>query len=245
MINFLKLKASWGITGNANIPGNTRWALFSGENNGILYNQQPITFPIQRANEDLRWERSRSIDLSLEAGLWKDRVHFEVAYYDKYTTDVLMTVSTPASIGFGSWTDNVATILNRGIEFSITSRNIVKEKFSWTTNFNISRNYNELVNIGNYTPDAVSGLILGDRGSRSVRSSWEFSHMILKTAAVSLIEGRAYDYDNDRKSWVTAPNEIGGINNTYTYGNGTSACLPPSVWVPRSSTPPASARWVW
>ena len=227
VINFLKLKASWGITGNANIPGNTRWALFSGENNGILYNQQPITFPIQRANEDLRWERSRSIDLSLEAGLWKDRVHFEVAYYDKHTTDVLMTVSTPASIGFGSWTDNVATILNRGIEFSITSRNIVKQKFSWTTNFNISRNYNELVNIGNYTPDAVSG---GTNDSRVIVGSpigsfflVEFSHIDPENGLpvyLDLDGNETYDYDNAIRKSVGdgLPNVIGGINNTFTYG---------------------------
>lgn len=226
VINFLKLKASWGITGNADIPGNSRWPLFSSPDNGILYNQQPILFPTQRGNQDLRWERSRSIDISLEGGIWRDRVHFELAFYDKRSTDVLMNVNTPGSIGFSNYIDNVAEIVNRGIELSITTRNIVQEDLQWTTNFNISRNYNELVSIGNYTPDAVSG---GTNDSRVIVGEpigsfylVEHSHIDPENGLpvyIDLEGNETYDYDNGIRKYVGdgLPNVIGGINNTFQY----------------------------
>ena len=65
-------------------------------------------------------------------------------------------VELPSSTGFDTYWDNVAEVLNEGVEFSIKSRNLVRA-FEWTTEFNIAHNYNELLDIGDYTADAVSG----------------------------------------------------------------------------------------
>jgi len=66
-------------------------------------------------------------------------------------------VTLQGSTGFGSWWDNVGSVYNTGVEFAIKSRNIVTDNFTWTTDFNIARNYNQITSIGEYSPDAVSG----------------------------------------------------------------------------------------
>lgn len=226
-INFMKLRASYGVTGNAAIPDYARFGTFSQDNNGILYNQQPIIFPLQLSNPDLRWETSRTFDLALEMGLLQDRISFELSYYHKLSKDVLLNVNVPPSTGFTNYWDNVAEILNRGVELSVKSRNIVGQ-FNWTTDFNIARNYNELVDIGNYTPDAVSG---GTNDSRVIVGKpvgsfylVEFSHVDPENGLpvyIDLDGNETYDYDNAIRKYVGdgLPEAIGGITNSFSYKN--------------------------
>lgn len=226
-ISFLKVKASWGLTGNANIPDYARFGTYSAADNGILYGNEAILFPLQLANPNLQWETSRVIDASVEMGLWKDRVTFELGVYNKMSNDVLMNVNVSPSTGFTNYWDNVAQILNRGVEFSIKSRNMVG-KFEWTTDFNIARNYNELVDIGNYTPDAVSG---GTNDSRVIVGKpigsfylVEFSHVDQENGLpvyLDLNGNETYDYDNAIRKYVGdgLPDFIGGITNSFRYKN--------------------------
>jgi hypothetical protein len=142
--------------------------------------------------------------------------------------DVLMNVSTPASTGFTNYWDNVAKILNRGVEFTVKSRNIDKPDFQWTTNLNISRNYNELVDIGNYTPDAVSG---GTNDSRVIVGKpvgsfylVEHSHVDPETGLpvyIDLDGNETFDYNNNIRKYVGdgLPDVIGGISNEFRYKN--------------------------
>lgn len=226
-INFMKLRASYGITGNAAIPDYARFGTFSQVDNGILYNQQPITFPLQLSNPDLRWETSRTFDMALEMGMFNDRVSFELSYYHKMSRDVLLNVNVPPSTGFTNYWDNVAQILNRGVEFAVKTRNIVG-KFNWTTDFNIARNYNELVDIGNYTPDAVSG---GTNDSRVIVGKpvgsfylVEFSHVDPDNGLpvyIDLDGNETYDYDNSIRKYVGdgLPDAVGGITNSFSWKN--------------------------
>ena len=171
--------------------------------------------------------RDSTIDASVELGLLEDRITTELAFYHKYSTDVLMNVSTPASTGFTNFWDNVGTILNRGVELSIKSRNLIG-KFQWTTDLNVARNYNELVDIGNYTPDAVSG---GTNDSRVIVGRPVGSFFLVEHSHVDPENGlpvyldlegnETYDYNNDIRQYVGdgLPDLIGGMNNTFRYGN--------------------------
>jgi hypothetical protein len=225
-VNFLKLRASWGRTGNAALPDYARFGTYSARDNGITYAADSILFPLQPENPTLRWETSQTWDASVEMGLWKDRITLQLAAYHKRSEDVLMNVSTPASMGFSNLWDNVATILNRGVEFSVKSRNLVG-KFEWTTDLNIARNYNELEDIGNYTPDAVSGgtndsrVIVG----RPVGSFYlvEHSHVDPATGLpvyLDLNGNETFDYNNDIRKYVGdgLPDIIGGMTNSFRYG---------------------------
>lgn len=226
-INFLKLRMSWGKTGNSNIPANAQYSLYSNTNNGIYYNQNPIIYPTQRGNADLRWETTNNTSIAVEMGLWNDRLTFTVEGYRKYSKDVLMNVSLPASTGFTSFWDNVAEVLNEGVELS-TNVNWMNpsSRLQWKTIANFSYNYNELKSIGNYTPDAVSG---GTNDSRVIVGKpigsfylVEFSHVDATTGKpvyLDLNGKETFDYDNSIRKFVGSglPKMYGGITNTWTF----------------------------
>lgn len=226
-ISYLKLRTSYGITGNAAIPDYARFGTFSNPDNGLLYGGQPIIFPLQLANPDLRWETSATWDAAIELGLFDDRISMELGVYRKMSQDVLLNVNVPPSTGFTNYWDNVAQILNRGIEFQIRSRNLIGA-FQWTTDLNIARNYNELVDIGPYTPDAVSG---GTNDSRVIVGEpvgsfylVEYSHVDPSNGLpvyIDLDGNETYDYDNAIRKYVGdgLPDFVGGITNSFSYKN--------------------------
>jgi TonB-linked SusC/RagA family outer membrane protein len=223
-ITFLKVRAGVGKSGNADIPGDAQFGLFSPYNNGTTYNGDPIIYPTKLANADLQWETTTTYDATVEMGLWKDRLTFTLSVYRKNTENALMNVNVPASTGFTSYWDNVASILNQGIELTVSSFNIVKPNFEWKTDFNIARNYNELLDIGNYTPDAVSG---GTNDSRVIVGSpigsfylMQFSHVDAATGRPVYIDkngNETFEYDNNQRQYVGdgLPDVIGGITNTF------------------------------
>ena len=224
----MKLRSSWGLTGNSDIPGNAQFALYSARDNGTLYNQLPILYPTQAGNPDLRWETTSSTNVSLEGGFWQDRINFTASFYRKYSKDVLMNVSLPASTGFTNYWDNVAEILNRGIELKLDIHWTKKTKVDWKTTFIVAKNYNELVSIGDYPPDAVSG---GTNDSRVIVGKpigsfylVEFSHIDSESGLPVYLdkEGKeTYDYNLSNRKFIGSglPKTIGSFTNTLSYKN--------------------------
>ncbi len=224
-VNFLKIRSGWGISGNSDIPPLAQFSTYD-TTGFIFYNGNPIIFPTQFGNPDLSWENTRTVDVTLEVGLLKDRLNVQVSYYDKLTTNALMAVSIPQSTGFGTYWDNAAQILNRGIELTVTSYNIVRPNFEWKTDFNIARNYNELLDIGDYTPDAISG---GTNDSRVIVGKpigsfylMKFSHVDPETGLPVYLDANGnetFDYDNFQRQYVGdgLPDAVGGITNSFRY----------------------------
>jgi TonB-linked SusC/RagA family outer membrane protein len=225
-ISFMKLRAGIGKSGNADIPADAQFSTYSPDDNGATYNGQPIIYPLQRGNPDLRWEQTITMDLTLEVGLWKDRVTATISGYRKHTTDALMSVNLPSSTGFSSFWENTAEIINQGVELTISSYNIVRKDFEWKTDFNIARNYNELVDIGAYTPDAVSG---GTNDSRVIVGRpigsfylMKFSHVDPESGLPVYLDSdgnETFNYDNAERQYVGdgLPDVIGGMTNTIRY----------------------------
>ncbi len=226
-ISFLKVRSSIGRTGSANIPDYARFGTYSPTNNGITYAGDSILYPLQPANPNLKWESTRTLDGSVEIGLYEDRIAVEIGAYHKWSTDVLMNVSVPASTGFTNYWDNVGTVMNRGIELSIKSYNTTG-RFQWTTELNVSKNYNEIVDIGEYTPDAISG---GSNDSRVIVGSpigsfflVEHSHIDAETGLpvyIDLEGNETFEYSNDIRKYVGdgLPDFIGGMTNSFNCGN--------------------------
>ncbi|MDZ4750078.1 MAG: SusC/RagA family TonB-linked outer membrane protein [Flavobacteriales bacterium] len=233
-LTYLKLRASWGLTGNSNIPPLSQYSTFSRVDNGIYYNQNPILFPTQAGNPNLKWETSSNISVAAEAGFWNDKLTFTLEWYRKYSTDVLMNVSLPASVGFSNFYDNVAEVLNSGVELGTTVYWINKRNFTWKMITNLAYNYNELVDIGAYTPDAVSG---GTNDSRVIVGEpigsfylVEFSHVDSETGLpvyLDLNGNETFDYDNSIRKYVGdgLPDFVGGLTNQLTYKNFTLTSL--------------------
>ena len=144
-INFLKLKASYGLTGNAEIGDFAARGLYSG--NGA-YGGQAGQRPTQIANPDLKWETTKGYDVGIEASIFNNRLGFEVDYYQRNTQDLLLDVEVPGTSGFATQLKNIGNLVNKGIEFTINSTNINGKSFRWTSTLNFAANKNKITNLG-------------------------------------------------------------------------------------------------
>ncbi len=153
-ISFLKLRASWGRLGNAEIGGDyPAKLLFS----GVSYNQRPGLAPVQPGNENLTWEQSEQTDFGVEFGFLDNRISGELDYYKKDTKKLLFEEPLVPSSGASSINQNIGNLAGQGIEFVLNTKNIQTDNFSWSTNFNISKNTNELKSLPNDNADIVTG----------------------------------------------------------------------------------------
>jgi TonB-dependent starch-binding outer membrane protein SusC len=118
----MKLRASWGVTGNNNI-GNYPSLAFVGINNYILNNSfAPGKVISAFANSSLKWEKSDQLDLGLDLATFNNKLTFTFEYYRKLTNDMLLPVSIPAVSGFTTSLDNIGQVENKGIELSVDYR---------------------------------------------------------------------------------------------------------------------------
>ncbi|QHT72113.1 TonB-dependent receptor [Rhodocytophaga rosea] len=142
----LKLRASYGATGNAGAIGPYQSLATVGASSGYSLNHNYNTglSPSRIPNANLRWEKSIQTDIGLDIGLLQDRINLIVDFYDKHTKDLLFVKGLPQSSGYGSITGNFAEIRNRGIELSADAK-IMDGAFKWNVNGNFSVNRNELV----------------------------------------------------------------------------------------------------
>ena len=230
-ISFLKFRTSWGRTGNANIDGFSRFALYNDQTQGATYAGDTIVFPTQPGNPDLRWETVETIDASLEMGLWKDRVSVELGVYNKMASDVLMNVELPSHTGFNNRSVNAGQVLNRGVELGITSNNLPStSELQWKTTLNYAYNYNELVSTGDFTEDAISG---GTNDSRAVTGAplttyflVPFSHVDPESGLPVYLDingNETFEYNLEDRQAVGdgLPDHVGGLRNEFTFRNWT------------------------
>ena len=146
----LKLRGSWGITGNQAIsPYATLAQISSGYNYPYSGNETTdIGFSITRApNPNLKWESTTQTDLGLDVGLFKGRLTASIDYYVRKTDDLLLSRQLPTNSGFRSIIDNVGATENKGLELTIGADPIVGA-FRWNTNFNISGYRSKVVDLG-------------------------------------------------------------------------------------------------
>ena len=142
--SFLKVRASYGSTGNAGIGNFQHLGLYGPGS----YNNQPGLNPSQIPNPDLGWETTVQLDLGIDFGILKDRINGEIDYYVKNTSDLLLDVPVPGTSGFNTQTQNIGAVSNRGLELVLNSVNTTGA-FKWSTNFNIAFNRNEVTSLGN------------------------------------------------------------------------------------------------
>lgn len=144
-IDQLKLKASYGEQGNDNI-GDFRYTDFY---NITTANGQPALSFSQKGKEDITWEKNGNFNAGIDFELFHHRLTGSIEYYHRKTTDMLLWFTTPLSIGYTGYYDNVGDMVNKGLEFSISGDIISTNKVNWNVNFNLSHNKNEVT----YLPD--------------------------------------------------------------------------------------------
>jgi TonB-linked SusC/RagA family outer membrane protein len=150
--NLLKLRGSYGQTGNEGVPSNLfidRYSISKGNVYGV-YDALPGGTTISNAGNPLiTWETTSSYDFGIDFGLYKNRLNGSVAYYMQDVTDLLLETPLPPSAPVGSYWSNIGDMKNWGWEFSISTTNIDRplSDFRWTTDFNISTNDNRVMKL--------------------------------------------------------------------------------------------------
>lgn len=149
-ISNLKVRASYGLTGNNSIPNYGAIGLldidryvYGPGNDNVVSAVVPSTIP----NEGLGWEKTEELNLGVDLGLFQDRVIVNAERYISNTTDLLLNVPVPSVTGYSSSLQNIGEVKNTGWEFTLTTRNLTN-KFQWTSDFNISTNKNEVLALG-------------------------------------------------------------------------------------------------
>jgi len=142
-INFLKLRASYGQVGNAEIGNFPQLGLFTGDA-GYVGNAGQR--PSQIGNPNLKWETTTQLDFGLDFGILGNRITGEIDYYEKKTSGLLLNVNIPGTSGFTTQTKNVGKLENKGVELVLNTQNLVG-KFKWNTSFNIANNKGKVVDI--------------------------------------------------------------------------------------------------
>lgn len=153
-ISNLKIRTSYGLTGNSEIPAYSSLSLLS-SNYSAVYNDGRVsgTGISRLANPDLKWEKTAQTDFGIELGLWGGRVNIEADYYYRLTTDMLLDAPVPQTSGYATIRRNVGSMENKGLEFSVNSVNIRSKDFQWNTQFNISFNRNKVLTLA--TPSDI------------------------------------------------------------------------------------------
>jgi len=220
----LKLRGSYGITGNQNGINNfAAQGLWSG---GYAYpdnssGAQPGTAPYQLGNANLKWERTAQANIGLDVGLLQDRVTFNGNLYDKRTTNVLLQLPIPAISGFTTYNSNAGVISNKGYEVGINSLNIKTPRLTWSTNFSISGNVSKIITLPTPIYQYSRDWFIMQQG-HPLYSFWLYRQLYVdpKTGN-SVFAGQAANGTVPASARETmgnaAPKFFGGINNTVSF----------------------------
>ncbi len=167
-ISMLKLRGSYGETGNQNIPSEatiTSYAMKSKQ----FYDGTPNMYMWSVPNKGAKWEKTKSIDVGIDYAFFNNRLNGSIAYYRQNVDDMLLKVQLPASAGIpdknfsinfnNSMWANIGSMYNEGFEFDVNYNVINTKDFSWTTGFNLTYNRNEVTALSPDVDTKGTGII--------------------------------------------------------------------------------------
>lgn len=234
-INDLKFRGSIGFTG---IDGTSGYYGDQGqylpESYGLQYNGISILQVKQANNPNLKWERTRTLDLGMDATLFEERINIQLDYYHKKITNLLYSSAVPWYMGYGEQQQNIGDMENKGIELALNTINVSTPNFRWTTDFNIARNTNKILKL-NFEGSDATGVELGYKYFAEGESAAQF--FLYDWAGVNPLTGNPlWNYPDGTQSEtppasLSNPNQyrkpmgdampdfFGGITNTFSYKN--------------------------
>lgn len=245
----LKFRASYGVAGN-NAIGRYKYESFLSSRNYVFGDEVANGLAVANiANPDLGWERKTSANVGVELGLFSNRIYVTVDAYRDVTSDMLLNANIPATLGQSTMTLNIGSVENKGIELGVSTSNISRRYFQWTTRFNISFNRNRVLSLSgdadmifdgesgtsNVTMEGWPVGVFYGRVYKGVYMSWDE----IRQLAADPNNGLAFDPktvpgdmkfvdlngdgvidDNDRTVIGTPhPKFTAGLSNTFRYRN--------------------------
>lgn len=184
-ISDLKLRASWGKTGNQTADLYAFYDSYVSTSynfNGTLVNGYMQN---SYANKDLRWETSTQTDVGLDAAFVNNKLTLTADYYYKRTDGILVDLPISGMIGLDAPVQNAAIVDNKGFELALGWRDQFKD-FSYSVNFNVSNNWNEVISLGGANPTVEGGtadVITTVREGYPINSYWGYETDGLLTQA--------------------------------------------------------------
>jgi len=165
LISNLKLHTSYGLTGNSEIG--TYGSLANVASGTILMDgkREAYSYINTMANPDLKWEKTGTYDVGVELGLFANRLNFDVSYYHRKTTDLLLDAPLPNSTGFTTVMRNIGSVANRGVEIMLTATPLKRDDFAWSTTLNMNYNKNEVLKLGANDEDILQNNWVGGANS--------------------------------------------------------------------------------
>jgi TonB-linked SusC/RagA family outer membrane protein len=153
MISSGKLRLSWGVTGNNRVGDYDTYAILSKIDGGSYAGVYPFDnvvnsvglVPTSMANKVLRWESTAQWNAGMDVSFLNQSIFLTVDIYKKNTSDLLLNAKLPYSSGYPEGYKNIGETENKGIEFTINTKNVKTKNFTWSTNFNISFNQNKVL----------------------------------------------------------------------------------------------------
>ncbi|WP_460584105.1 SusC/RagA family TonB-linked outer membrane protein [Hymenobacter arcticus] len=215
-LNLLKVRASYGVTGNGEI-GNFNSRRFV---SALPYaDQSGIAPDANIGNPNLSWETTKQVDLGVEFGFLNNRISGEVDVYQKNTTGLLLNRQLPLTSGYTTITENVGALRNKGLEIALNAR-IFDGDFKWSIGGNISFNRNLITNL----PQPI--IPTGNTLSRVMQDQPLGVFYAKRYAGVDAANGDALYYNADgskTNSYAAAPiQKVGNPNPKYTGGVNTN-----------------------
>lgn len=166
IISFLKLRATYGVTGNSNIENFQSLAMYD-LSTSYLNNVGAIL--VREANPNLTWESAHMAGLGLDIS-FLNRIHLNLDVYNLENRDLLLLVPYASSTGFESGLQNFGAVRNRGLEIQLSSDNVKTKDFLWNTTFNIGFNNNKVIKLPNDIPVEFAA---GSSGVRQIATIGE------------------------------------------------------------------------
>ncbi len=239
VLSDLKLRASYGTVGNAAVPAYSSHLLFAAGRDA----SENLTLTMTQAeNKNLKWEKTREINVGLDASLWQGRLNLTVEYYDKLTTDLLMWQQVPAVAIVPQTLNNVGSVSNKGWDFSIGGVPVSTKDFSWEINYTMNLNRNRILKLDGINDEIISNKLdfAGINGCHfqkvgepmsSFRGYKYAGTWKTEEASIAAIYGcepgdakyvdynkdGKYDQEDVRLIGNAQPKGVYGINNTFRY----------------------------
>lgn len=219
VVSFMKLRASYGHTGNAEISNYASLSLIGATD----YADIPGLITTQIGNPGLTWEKASQFDIGVDYGFWDNRITGEVDYFNKKTTALLLNAPIPAVLGYTSINKNIGSMRNKGWEFVLNAAILRGGDLTWNASVNLSTYRNEILGL-------ASPVFPASRTLGRLEVGHPFGEFYgKKYAGVDPANGDALYYKADgttTNSYSAAvdtivgdpnPDFYGGFNNKFSY----------------------------
>lgn len=153
LITDLKIRTSYGVTGNQEIGNYNAITTLGASSTGYLFGntRTTVVLPEQYANPDLQWEQTAQLDIGVDFELLNGKFYGRMDYYDKTTSDLLLEFNVPSPSVVSTQLANVGSVQNKGFELELTSRVFQRGDFTWKNEINFATNKNKVKSLSNST----------------------------------------------------------------------------------------------